>query len=32
VDRKTSRLITGLGLGGILVLIAIAFLINSYAG
>jgi hypothetical protein len=32
VDRKTSRLITGLGLAGILVIVAVAFLINSYAG
>jgi len=32
VDRRTSRLITGLGLVAILVVVAVVFLIRSYAG
>jgi hypothetical protein len=32
VDRRTSRLVMGIALGGILIVIAIAFLITSYAG
>jgi hypothetical protein len=32
VDRRTSRLITGLGLVGILVIVAVVWLIRSYAG
>jgi len=31
VDRRTSRLITGLGLAGILIIVAVVFLIRSYA-
>ena len=32
MDRRTSRLITGLGLALILVIVAIVFVIRSYAG
>jgi len=32
VDRRTSRLITGLGLALILVVVAIVFFIKSYSG
>jgi hypothetical protein len=32
VDRRTSRLITGLGLAVILVVVAVVFIIKSYAG
>ena len=32
MDRRTSRLITGLGLAVILVIVAVMFLIRSYAG
>jgi hypothetical protein len=32
VDRRTSRLITGLGLAVILVIVAVVFVIKSYAG
>jgi len=31
VDRRSSRLITGLGLGVILLIVAVAFIVNSYA-
>ena len=31
MDRKTSRLITGLALVGILLVVAVAFIVNSYA-
>jgi hypothetical protein len=32
VDRRTSRLVTGVALVGILIVIAVAFIITSYAG
>ncbi|CAN5247687.1 hypothetical protein BH09ACT5_BH09ACT5_07120 [soil metagenome] len=32
MDRRTSRLITALGLIVILVIVAVAFIIRSYAG
>ena len=32
MDRRTSRLITGLGLVVILVIVAVVWLIRSYAG
>jgi hypothetical protein len=32
MDRRTSRLITGLALVGILILVAVAFIFKSYAG
>ena len=31
MDRRTSRLITGLGLVVILLIVAVVFVINSYA-
>jgi len=32
VDRRTSRLITGIGLAGILIVVAVVYLASSYAG
>ena len=32
MNRRTSRLITGIALAGMLVAIAVAFIITSYAG
>jgi hypothetical protein len=32
VDRKWSRRITGIGLAGILVIVAVVYIFNSYAG
>jgi hypothetical protein len=32
VDRRTSRLITAIALVGLLVVVAVAFIIKSYAG
>ncbi|MBG6054884.1 hypothetical protein IWX81_001295 [Salinibacterium sp. CAN_S4] len=31
MNRRTSRLVTGLALAGMLVIIAVVFIINSYA-
>jgi len=31
VNRKSSRLITGLGLVGIILVVAVVYLINSYS-
>jgi hypothetical protein len=32
MDRRTSRLVMGFALVGLLVLVAVAFIIKSYAG
>jgi len=32
VDRRTSRLVTGIALVGIILVIAVAFIIKSYSG
>lgn len=32
MNRKTSRLVTGIALVGMLVVIAVAYIITSYAG
>jgi hypothetical protein len=32
VDRRTSRLVMAIALAGLLVLVAVAFIIKSYAG
>lgn len=32
MDRRTSRLVTGIGLAVILIVVAVAFIVKSYAG
>jgi hypothetical protein len=32
VDRRWSRLITGVGLAGIILIVAVVYFVNGYAG